>query len=57
MTDQEMPTLHDIIAAKLEDRLPGKKVVPVMTPGGDLSIDRLRKLLTQPGKHSARASG
>jgi len=34
-------------ALKLRDRLAGKNVVLVMT-GGNLSIDRLRKLLAQP---------
>ena len=43
-------------ALKLKDRLAGKNVVLVMT-GGNLSIDRLRKLLARPGKHSAHASG
>jgi threonine dehydratase len=36
-------------ALKLKDRLAGKNVVLVMT-GGNLSMDRLRKLLAQPGK-------
>jgi len=43
-------------ALKLKDRLAGKNVVLVMT-GGNLSIDRLRKLLARPGKHSGHASG
>jgi threonine dehydratase len=43
-------------ALKLKDRLAGRNVVLVMT-GGNLSIERLRKLLAQPGKHGARASG
>jgi threonine dehydratase len=43
-------------ALKLKDRLAGKNVVLVMT-GGNLSIDRLRKLLARPGKHGAHASG
>lgn len=43
-------------ALKLGDRLAGKNVVLVMT-GGNLSIDRLRKLLAQPGKHSGHTSG
>jgi len=43
-------------ALKLKDRLAGKNVVLMMT-GGNLSIDRLRKLLAQPGKHSGHASG
>ena len=36
-------------ALKLRDRLAGKNVVLVMT-GGNLSIDRLRKLLAQPAR-------
>jgi threonine dehydratase len=36
-------------AMKLKDRLAGKNVVLVMT-GGNLSIDRLRKLLVQQGR-------
>jgi threonine dehydratase len=43
-------------ALKLRDRLAGKNVVLVMT-GGNLSIDRLRMLLAQPGKHSGHNSG
>ena len=43
-------------ALKLKHRLAGKNVVLVMT-GGNLSMDRLRKLLAQPGKHGDRASG
>ena len=43
-------------ALKLKDRLAGKNVVLVMS-GGNLSIDRLRKLLARPGKHSGHASG
>jgi len=43
-------------ALKLKDRLAGKNVVLVMS-GGNLSIDRLRKLLAQSGKHCAHASG
>jgi threonine dehydratase len=42
-------------ALKLNDRLAGKNVVLVMT-GGNLSIDRLRKLLARPGS-AAAASG
>jgi threonine dehydratase len=43
-------------ALKLKRRLAGKNVVLVMT-GGNLSIDRLRKLLARPGKHDVHASG
>ena len=43
-------------ALKLKDRLAGKNVVLVMT-GGNLSIDRLRKLLARSGKHSGHPSG
>src|ERR1035437_393698 len=43
-------------ALKLKDRLAGKNVVLVMT-GGNLSIDSLRKLLAQSGKHSGHPSG
>ena len=43
-------------ALKLKDRLAGKNVVLVMS-GGNLSIDRLRKLLARPGKHSGHPSG
>jgi threonine dehydratase len=43
-------------ALKLKDRLAGKNVVLVMT-GGNLSIDRLRKLLARSGTHGTRASG
>jgi threonine dehydratase len=39
-------------ALQLKDRLAGKNVVLVMT-GGNLSIDRLRKLLAQPGSAAA----
>ena len=43
-------------ALKLKDRLAGKNVVLVMT-GGNLSIDRLRRLPARPGKHSGHPSG
>jgi len=43
-------------ALKLKDRLAGKNVVLVMT-GGNISIDRLRKLLARPAKQCAHASG
>ena len=43
-------------ALKFKDRVAGKNVVLVMT-GGNLSIDRLRKLLARPGTHGVHASG
>ena len=43
-------------ALKLRDRLAGRNVVLVMT-GGNLSIDRLRKLLARPAQHAACATG